>query len=94
MSPEDWLNASLKDNQAGQYEKSIQDAQAALRSQPDYAEAYNNIAAGYEALGMWDEAIAAAQTAVRLKPGFQLAKNNLAWAESQKKLHGRQGGVP
>jgi tetratricopeptide (TPR) repeat protein len=94
MSAEDWLSASLKDNQAGQYEKSIQDARAALRLRSDYAEAYNNIAAGYESLGMWDEAIAAAQTAVRLKPGFQLAQNNLAWAESQKKLHGRHGGVP
>ncbi len=83
---EDWLNASLRDNQAGQFEKSIADARQALRLRPGYAEAYNNIAAAYASLGKWDQAIAAAQTAVRLKPDFQLAKNNLAWAQSQKKL--------
>ena len=83
---DDWLNASLLDHQAGQYLRSIQDAEEALRLRPDYAEAYNNIAASYESMGRWDQAIAAAQTAVRLKPDFQLAKNNLAWAEGQKQL--------
>jgi len=81
---EDWLEASLLDNRAGNYEKSIADARAALRLRPDYAEAYNNIAAACASLGQWDNAIAAATKAVRLKPGFQLAKNNLAWAESEK----------
>ncbi|MGH9598355.1 MAG: tetratricopeptide repeat protein [Terracidiphilus sp.] len=83
---EDWLNASLADNQAGQYKKSIADARAALRLRPGYAEAYNNIAAACDAMHQWDQAIAAAQMAVRLKPDFHLAKNNLAWALSQKKL--------
>lgn len=85
-TPEDWLNASLRDNQAGQYERSIQDARAALRLRPGFAEAYNNIAADYASMHKWDEAISAAQSALRLKPDFQLAKNNLAWAISQKKL--------
>lgn len=89
MTAEDWLNASLRDNQAGQYEKSIEDARQALRLRPDYAEAYNNIAAAYNSLGKWDQAIAAAETAVRLKPDFQLARNNLAWAEGQKKRQPR-----
>jgi tetratricopeptide (TPR) repeat protein len=89
MTADDWLNASLQDNRAGQYLKSIQDARTALRLRPDYAEAYNNISANYASMGKWDEAISAAQTAVRLKPDFQLAKNNLAWAESQKKLDHR-----
>lgn len=85
LTAEDWLNASLHDNQAGQYLKSVADARAALRLRPDYAEAYNNIAAAYTSLGQWDLAIAAAETAVRLKPDFQLAKNNLSWALAQKK---------
>lgn len=89
MTAEDWLNASLRDNQAGQYEKSIEDARGALRLRRDYAEAYNNIAAAYISLGKWDQAIAAAETAVHLKPDFQLARNNLAWAEGQKKLQPR-----
>lgn len=84
-SAEEWLNLSLRDNQAGQYEQSIHDAEQALRLRPGLAEAYNNIAAGYASLGKWDEAIGAAQSALRLKPDFQLAKNNLAWAESQKR---------
>lgn len=86
MTADDWLNASLRDNQAGLYEKSIQDAQTALKLRPEFAEAYNNIAADYESMKNWDKAISAAEYAVRLKPDFQLAKNNLAWAQSQKKL--------
>jgi tetratricopeptide (TPR) repeat protein len=81
---EDWLNASLRDYQAGLYQKSIQDAQHALRLRPSYPEAYNNIAAGYAAMRDWDQAIAAAQAAIRLKPDFQLARNNLAWAVAEK----------
>ncbi|HUB52984.1 MAG TPA: tetratricopeptide repeat protein, partial [Terracidiphilus sp.] len=81
---EDWLNASLNDNRAGQYQKSIRDAQQALLLRPGYAEAYNNIAAAYASLGQWDQAIVNAQDAIRLKPDFQLARNNLAWALSEK----------
>ena len=40
-------------------------AQEALRRKPDYPEAYNNIAAAYEAMSMWDPAIEAAQQALR-----------------------------
>jgi uncharacterized protein (TIGR02996 family) len=79
-----FVDASLRLNQAGQYAESIAAARQALRLDPGSAEAWNNIAAGSEALHRWDEAIAAAQKAIALKPGFQLAKNNLAWAESQK----------
>jgi tetratricopeptide (TPR) repeat protein len=84
MTPEDWLNASLRDNQAGAFQKSIQDARAALRLRPNFPEAYNNIAAGYASLHQWDLAVAAAQEAIRLKPDYQLAKNNLAWAISER----------
>ncbi len=76
----------MRDHQAGQFEKSIQDAQAAIKLRPNYAEAYNNIAASYESMGKWDEAIEAARKAIALKPDFQLAQNNLAWSLSQKKL--------
>lgn len=79
-----WINDSLRLNQAGQYVESIAAAHKALELDPDSAEAWNNIAAGNEALHHWDEAIAAAQKAISLRPGFQLAKNNLAWSISQK----------
>ena len=83
---EDWLNASLLANQAGHYQECIDDARQALKLRPNYAEAYNNIAAGYESMHKWDEAIAAANQALAINPDFQLAKNNLAWSISQKKL--------
>lgn len=83
---DDWLNASLRDYQAHLYEKSIADAKAALKLKPDYAEAYNNIAAADEEMRKWDEAIVAAREAIRLKPDFQLAKNNLSWSLEQKRL--------
>jgi tetratricopeptide (TPR) repeat protein len=60
-----------------------------LQLRSDYAEAYNNIAAGHQALGEWDEAIAAAQEAIRLRPDFQLARNNLAWSLRQRALDKR-----
>ena len=83
-TPEEFLAASLRYHQAGQYNESIEAASAALRLRPGYAEAYNNIAAAYESMGKWDDAIVAASEAVRLKPDFELARNNLAWARQQK----------
>ena len=80
----DLINRSLALNQAGQYQESISAAQEALRIDPSSAEAWNNIAAGYESLHQWDEAIAAAQKALALKPDFQLARNNLAWSLQQR----------
>lgn len=85
-TPEDWLNASLADEQAGQHQKCIEDAQQALKLRPEFAEAYSNMAAAYSSMHQWDKAISAAQMAIRIKPDFQLAKNNLAWALSQKQL--------
>jgi len=83
---DDYLTLSLNYYRTGRFQDSIKAAQEALKLQPTYAEAYNNIAAAYAELRDWDRAIEAAREAVRLKPGFQLAQNNLAWAESQKKL--------
>ena len=89
QSAADYLNESLTLNQAGKYDESIKAARHALALDPGMAEAWNNIAANYEAMHRWDEAIAAAEKAIALKPDFQLAKNNLAWSLSQKKLGAR-----
>ena len=80
----DYINLSLTLNQQGRFPESIEAARRALAVDASSAEAWNNIAAGEEALHRWDDAIAAAQKAVALKPDFQLAKNNLAWALQQK----------
>lgn len=81
------LEESLLQYRNGNYAASIQAARDALRLRPQFAEAYNNIAAAYQSMGQWDEAIQAAREALRIRPDFQLAKNNLAWSESQKKLY-------
>ncbi len=83
-TPEAYLNQSLAAYQAGRYADSITDAQKALELRPGYWQAWNNIAAGWNAQSNWNEGIRAADEAVRLNPNNQLAKNNLAWAKSQK----------
>jgi tetratricopeptide (TPR) repeat protein len=83
-TPEHFLELSLLYHQAGRYQDCIDAAKKALQLKPDYAEAYNNIAAAYEAMSQWDLAIENAQQAVRLKPDFQLARNNLAYSQAQK----------
>jgi tetratricopeptide (TPR) repeat protein len=77
------LNTSLDRYRAGDFTGSIEAARQALALKPDFAEAYNNIAAGFASLHQWDEAIVAAREALRLKPDFPLARNNLAWAEGE-----------
>ena len=78
------LNTSLRLYQAGDFQGSIDAARKALALKPDFAEAYNNIAASFASLRQWEEAIQAAREALRLKPDFPLARNNLAWAEAEK----------
>jgi Flp pilus assembly protein TadD len=85
-SPEQRLAESLAYYRLGSFEDCIRAAQEALRARPDYAEAYNNIAAGYQSMGHWDEAIAAAEHALRLKPDLQIARNNLEYARAHKTL--------
>jgi len=79
----EFLNESLRRYRANDFEGSLEVARKALALRPDYAEAYNNIAASYASMGRWNEAIAAAREALRLRPDFPLARNNLAWAESE-----------
>jgi tetratricopeptide (TPR) repeat protein len=59
-------------------------AKKALELRPGYAEAYNNMAAGYSSLEKWDDAIKAAREAIRLKPDYEMAKKNLDWAVAHK----------
>jgi protein O-mannosyl-transferase len=83
-TPEVYLNQSLAAYQTGRYAECIAAAQKALQLRPGYSDAWNNIAAAWNAQGKWDEGIRAGEEAVRLNPNSQLAKNNLAWAKSQK----------
>ncbi|MBC5810128.1 MAG: tetratricopeptide repeat protein [Candidatus Eremiobacteraeota bacterium] len=89
----DFLAQSFRYDRAGDYRRSIEAARAALALRPRYAEAYNNIAAGYAGLAMWDDAAVAATQALRLAPGYQLAKNNLAWALREKAAAAKRPAV-
>jgi tetratricopeptide (TPR) repeat protein len=84
-TPEGYITRSLVYFQQGKYEESLKAAQTALHLRPNYAEAWNNIAAADNAMSRWADGIQAAEQAIRLKPDFQLAKNNLSWAQSQLK---------
>jgi tetratricopeptide (TPR) repeat protein len=83
-TPETWLQLSLLYYRAGRYAESLAAAGQSAKLKPDYAAAWNNMAAAYAAMSLWDPAIQAAEKAVQLNPNFQLAKNNLAWALAQR----------
>ena len=87
VSADDYLNESNALWRAGKFPECIAAAGQALKLKPDFAEAWNNIAAAYGSMAQWDNEIDAATKAIQLKSDFQLAKNNLAWAQSQKRKH-------
>jgi uncharacterized protein (TIGR02996 family) len=74
-----WINLSLDQYKQAQYPQAIDSARHALQLDPNSAEAYTNIGAGYGAMRQWDEAIRNEREALRLKPDLQLARNNLNW---------------
>ncbi len=78
------LNRSMLLYQAGKYEECIAAAREALKIQPKFAAAWNNIMAAYNALSDWDDAIAAGRMALSLDPKSELAQNNLAVAMAAK----------
>ena len=80
-SAEIYLGNSYRYYQLGRYADSIDAARAALKQRKDYAAAWNNIAASYNAMGLFEDGERAAEEAVRLQPGDELAQNNLAWAK-------------
>src|SRR6185436_12476441 len=63
-TPESYLALSLSQFQTGRFKECVASAAEALKLRPDYAEAYNNIAACHNALGEWDAGIEAAANAV------------------------------
>jgi tetratricopeptide (TPR) repeat protein len=81
---EGFLNDSLALYRVGKYIESIAASREALRLKPNYATAWNNIAAAYNAMHDWDNAIAAGEMAVSFDPSSELARNNLALAKAQK----------
>jgi tetratricopeptide (TPR) repeat protein len=78
-----FLDLSLQFYNQGEYLKCIAACNEALKLSPDYAYAYNNIAAADIKLKQWNDAIAAAKKALAINPKYPLATGNLNYAESQ-----------
>ena len=64
--------------------EALSQLQEAIRLQPGYADAHNNLGIALAQKGQIDEAIRQFQEAVRLKPGYADAQNNLAIARATK----------
>lgn len=78
---EEFLELSALHYEAGRMQACIAAAREALRVQPRYPEAYNNMAAAYRTLGHFDLAVDAARQALTLRPGFWKANENLTKAQ-------------
>ena len=79
-----WVDYALLLYQAGKFRECIEASRKALQLKPDYAAAWNNIAAAHNSLQEWDAGIRAADEALRLRPDFELARNNRDWAVAQR----------
>ncbi len=77
------LSRSHELYQKGAYLESISEAQRALQTKPDYADAWNNIGAAYNQLGRFSEGMEACQKALTLDPGSKLAWGNLQYAQQK-----------
>ncbi|HET6243290.1 MAG: hypothetical protein H0V01_01870 [Bacteroidetes bacterium] len=82
-TPEGYLELSLYYYEKADYEKCIESAKKALELKPEFAEAYNNIAAAYGAMAMWEQEIVACEQALKINPNLLIAKNNLNLAKSK-----------
>jgi tetratricopeptide (TPR) repeat protein len=80
-SKENYLQLSLLFYEAGKFDQCIKAADEALKMDPQYDLAYNNICAAHIALKQWNEAIAAGEKAIKINPENVRAKNNLVYAK-------------
>ncbi len=76
-SVDDFLALSVEYFKNRRFQDSINACNQALKLRPDLAEAYNNMATAYHALGKDDDAIEALRQAVRVRPDLEIAKGNL-----------------
>lgn len=83
-SPEAYLSLSVSFYNQGKFQDCIDACNEALKLNPNYSEAYNNIGSAYNAMKMWDEGIAACEKALQINPTFERAINNLNYAKTEK----------
>lgn len=76
QSAEQLINISLKLFYLGDYKGVIKACKKAIKINPNYPEAYNNICTAYNQLKQYKKAIEACDKALELKPDFERALNN------------------
>jgi Flp pilus assembly protein TadD len=69
---------AIKFSRAGEHEKAAAQLEAALRRDPEFASAENQIGAEYSYLGRWDEAENAFRRCTNIEPGSWMGHYNLA----------------
>lgn len=69
---------AAKESASGSPAKAIVHLQKAVREQPDYFEAYNNLGVQHQKLRQWDQAIESYRRAIELRPTSAKARINLA----------------
>jgi tetratricopeptide (TPR) repeat protein len=74
---DNYLNLSLEYYNSGKYEDCIKTCEEALKLNPNYALAYNNICSSYNELKQWKKAEEAANKGLAIEPNNQLLKGNL-----------------
>ena len=79
----DYINQSLRYYNTKEFQKCIDACNSALKTDPNNADAYNNIGAAYNQLAEWQKAIDACSKALQLNPAHRLAKGNLNFAKSE-----------
>jgi tetratricopeptide (TPR) repeat protein len=67
---------------AGRLDEAVENAETAVRMNPQYPQAHNNLATALVKQGKPTEAIVHYREALRLMPGFPAAKRRLAWVLS------------
>jgi len=69
---------AAKESASGSPAKAIVHLQRAIREQPDYFEAHNNLGVQYQKLRQWDQSIQSYRRAIELRPNSAKAHVNLA----------------
>jgi FkbM family methyltransferase len=82
-SPNAFLELSLACFQAKDFLGCVAASTEALKLNPGFSEAHNNLGIALAELERWPEAMSAFEEALRLSPSNQLARNNLAWVRSR-----------
>jgi len=85
-TPEDYVDMSEREYNAGEYEQCVRDATESLKLRPGMPAAWYNISLCNAQLDNWDAAVAAATEALRIEPESDVVRENLEWTIGQKQL--------